>query len=55
MTPASRKGTPIAHAIGANTQPKICCMLSPRKPSRWFTSATSARNEISIAPTFSAR
>ncbi len=54
MVGASRHGTPIAQAIGANTQPKICCRLRPASPSRALTSAMSARNEISIAPTLSA-
>jgi hypothetical protein len=51
---ASRQGTPMLHATGANAQPKICCRLSPARPSSALTSAISARNEISMAPTFNA-
>ena len=79
IVPASCHGTPRAHAIGPNTQPRIAwrlslssevpshactvqlttgtcsCTHSPAAPSSALVSATSARNEISIAPTFSAR
>ena len=41
--------------MGANTHPRICCMLSPARPRMALISATIARNEISIAPTLSAR
>jgi hypothetical protein len=54
MTGASRHGTPMLHAIGENTQPKICCRLRPARPRIALTRATSARNEISMAPTLSA-
>src|SRR5437870_3240016 len=52
---ASRHGTPIDQATGANTHPKICCRLRFARPSSALTSAMSARNEMSIAPTFRAR
>ena len=54
MVGASRQGTPMLHATGAKTHPKICWRLSPARPSTALTRAIRARNEISIAPTFRA-
>jgi hypothetical protein len=55
----SDHGTPIVHAIGANSQPSMRCSVSgsppiSTSPSPLLTSATRAMNTISMAPTLTA-